>query len=353
MIKKQNKGFLEHTNAADDRTTILSDTVRVAELQRARDLIQASPCLLLTLKSQQEGRRASDAASDIALEEIQDLTQTTKTQSQQGGHLWILEKPQLVLGRSPDTDIYIDDPSVSKKHAIFKVENNKVYVIDLDSTNKTKINEQSISAQEVMPLVNNDELHIGRVMFKFFAHGTIEARMAREDFKRAHIDPLTKIFNRRYLNTLAGNLFQRSQLLHHNLSLMVFDIDFFKKINDTYGHEAGDFVLKKLASLVNGTLVRNNDICARYGGEEFVLLFQQPLEQAVDIAWRINKLIASTEFNYRGTKINVRISAGLTGRHTQDEGWADMFRRADELLYQAKNKGRNQVVADINKKQAA
>jgi len=156
----------------------------------------------------------------------------------------------------------------------------------------------------------------------------------------AEYDPLTKIYNRVKINEVFENLAYNAKKYSQDLTLILFDIDHFKKINDTYGHQAGDSVLKELSSLVRG-LLRDGDIFARWGGEEFVLLLQDTsLIESKKMALRLRHEIEKFHFNIIG---KLSCSFGVTEFRAGDTE-AIFFERVDMALYEAKDNGRNQVV---------
>ena len=128
------------------------------------------------------------------------------------------------------------------------------------------------------------------------------------------------------------------------LGILVFDIDHFKQTNDTYGHPAGDFVLKEISKVIREKLIRGGDVSARYGGEEFCLLFLgSDKNRLTEIGERIRHTINEHKFNFNGTEIPTTISAGVSIISDSDRSWNDIFGRADKALYQSKNGGRNKV----------
>jgi len=158
--------------------------------------------------------------------------------------------------------------------------------------------------------------------------------------KDAEFDPLTKIYNRVKLNEVFSELAFGVKKYNNHLTLILFDIDHFKRINDTYGHSAGDSVLRELALLVKG-LLRKEDIFARWGGEEFVILLKNtPVEKGAKLALRLRKEIERFPFNIVQ---KVTCSFGVTQFRAGDTE-ATVFERVDNALYEAKENGRNQVV---------
>ncbi len=122
----------------------------------------------------------------------------------------------------------------------------------------------------------------------------------------------------------------------------MFDIDFFKNVNDTYGHEAGDVVLTKVASIIKNS-TRSSDIAARYGGEEFVLMLCGTLEQSCEVAERIRQQVENTLIVHDGREIRVTISIGIAAYRFDWEKETELVKRADKALYESKENGRNQV----------
>jgi two-component system cell cycle response regulator len=161
-------------------------------------------------------------------------------------------------------------------------------------------------------------------------------------------DPLTSLFNRRYMETHVGTLVERSAARGKSLSLLILDIDFFKSINDSYGHDAGDDVLREFAERLKAS-IRGIDLACRYGGEEFVVVMPDTdLGVATLVAERIRRRIAGEPFPIErgGRSIEVTISVGIAARTGPQDNASQMLKRADEALYRAKRDGRNRVVAD-------
>jgi diguanylate cyclase (GGDEF)-like protein len=157
-------------------------------------------------------------------------------------------------------------------------------------------------------------------------------------------DSLTGLYNRKHLMETLDKEVSRCQRHSQAFSLMVIDIDHFKKYNDTYGHLAGDEVLRRLASIFRES-VRNSDYAARYGGEEFIIMLPQiGPEQGVEAAERIRHKVAEEKFAGEGEPISVTISVGVASYPDNGEDTESVIRKADEALYEAKELGRNQVV---------
>lgn len=157
--------------------------------------------------------------------------------------------------------------------------------------------------------------------------------------QQATIDPLTRIYNRQHFNANLNREISRSERYRHSLSLVLLDIDHFKSINDTFGHLAGDAVLKELAELMRSN-IRESDLLARWGGEEFVILaLEADRTSARALAEKLCRLVASHRFSISQ---QVTCSFGVTA-YISDEGAMALINRADQALYAAKKTGRNRV----------
>src|SRR5687768_10857602 len=162
----------------------------------------------------------------------------------------------------------------------------------------------------------------------------------------ANIDPLTKSLTRRQFFNIAETEFVRFTRYRRQLSILVLDADYFKNINDTYGHYAGDLVLRSL-SLVVLEQKRTQDTYGRLGGEEFALLLPETnLQQAKIVAERVQEAWSQTPCNVEGQLIHSTVSIGVAEANEQDQSFEDVLRRADRMMYKAKEAGRNRVVTE-------
>ncbi len=163
----------------------------------------------------------------------------------------------------------------------------------------------------------------------------------------ASLDPLTEIYNRRYFFNLANVEFAKAQRHQHPLSVIMLDVDHFKKINDSFGHGAGDQALVKLTSYCQDT-GRESDIISRFGGEEFAICCADTdIKGAMALAERIRKTIEDASFEFEGHNIQFTASLGVTSLQPSDHEFEELISRADKYLYEAKNAGRNCCKGDI------
>lgn len=248
---------------------------------------------------------------------------------------------EVVIGRVPECQILIDGDSVSRRHARITRSADGWQVNDLASTNGSYVNDARITQH---PLCNGDLLKIGSTIFKFLIGDNAEAAYHEEIYRMTIIDGLTQTFNRRYFDECLHNEVIRCNRYRRPLSLVMLDVDHFKKVNDSHGHVAGDRVLQELARRVR-TNVREVEIFARYGGEEFALLLPEtPSERAITLSERLRCLISGTPFDLEGTGVHITISLGVatTVQETTPEA---LIKVADDHLYKAKHAGRDKVVA--------
>ncbi len=257
------------------------------------------------------------------------------------GRRHVLNRPVTTIGRGRDNDIVLPSDCVSRKHAQLEHRSEALYVVDLASTNGTFVNDDAKAVKE-HKLRRGDQLTVGDTIFKFLSGSDVEAQYHEIVFRMAITDGLTNLSNRKQLDTLLTEEIPRAHRHGRELSLLMFDIDHFKSINDTYGHLTGDSVLRGLASLLQKRL-RPNDKLARYGGEEFcAILPETALPSAAIIADELRSLVAGHSFSSDGKEIRVTVSIGaacLKPDMTMDQ----LYKCADDMLYQAKRTGRNKV----------
>jgi two-component system, cell cycle response regulator len=257
------------------------------------------------------------------------------------GRKYVLKNNVVNLGRDTSNQIVVKSDSVSRRHARLTIEAGQRMVTDLHSTNGTYINNMPILSHF---LKNGDQVKIGDSIFKYLVGSDVEAAYHEEIYTMTIKDGLTEIYNKRYFDETLEREMSRAERYERDLSILMFDIDFFKKVNDTHGHLAGDYVLRELASVVSKR-ARREEIFARYGGEEFLILLPETDKVgAMELAEQLRVLIASHSFIFEGERIPVTVSIGVATLSSGDKMLPSEFiKRADECLYKAKSGGRNRV----------
>jgi len=179
------------------------------------------------------------------------------------------EDEELIIGRDVDCGFVIPSQAISRRHSKVTYSNNTYYINDNGSTNGTYVNDMPL--RKPIPLMHEDRVRLGNVILKFLIGDNLENKYYEELYSLSITDGLLGIPNRRHMNFLLEKEVSRAKRHGHPLSLLIFDIDHFKNINDTYGHIAGDHILKQLVNLVQQNIRKEEFLC-RYGGEEFVLI---------------------------------------------------------------------------------
>lgn len=261
-----------------------------------------------------------------------------------GQTIYLETKDLWSLGRGTDCDLVLPEASVSRKHCEVYFRGGQEWVVkDLGSSNGTWLNGDRIDER---PLKSDDKVQLGsQSIVKFVLQDELEASFQRELYESATKDALTGLCSKRFFTDQLDIEFNFHRRTKKPLSLIMADIDFFKKINDTHGHPAGDHVLKDMGRLMQNIL-RKGDLAGRYGGEEIIFFLREtPLPGAVAFAERIRKIIENHPFIFDGKKIPVTISMGVaTSTENNFQASADFIKAADQFLYKAKSSGRNRVV---------
>jgi len=257
------------------------------------------------------------------------------------GKRFVLDSSVMRVGRGADNQIVLEGDSVSRRHAHFEKRETRWWVVDDGSTNGTYLNEEQIN-QEAM-LENADRIKVGPTILKYLSGADAEAKYHEEIYRMTIVDGLTQIHNKRYLNEALDREVLRARRHQRDLSVLMFDIDFFKRVNDQYGHLAGDYVLRELAKIVQER-IRRDEVLARYGGEEFcIVLPETPLPGAAALADDLRERVEKHVFVFQGERMPVTISIGCALMSSTDRTAAELIQRADEKLYEAKRCGRNRV----------
>ena len=258
------------------------------------------------------------------------------------GEMHQVQGEKTLIGRGPKVNLRLNDEGVSREHCQILFEGSQVILQDLGSTNGTFCNGTRVDRRE---LADGDKIMVGSTtILRFTYHDHLDEVFGRQMFESALRDGLTKVFNRKYFTDCLDKEF--AYAIRHNtpLALIFVDIDHFRRINETFGHQAGDFVLSEL-SLMLASLVRTEDILARFGGEEFTVLCRgTDLPGALVVAERLRITIQARTFTFGGRNIPVTVSIGVSAvpdPSIRDD--AAFLAAADKAMYEAKRSGRNRV----------
>jgi len=267
----------------------------------------------------------------------------------QGTIITLDERGDLTLGRSKEAGILIPDPGLSRIHArVFRRQiptRTDFYIEDCGSTNGTFVGGHRIAA----PTVLSDGVRVAlgrRTVLRFSLQDALEEQALIRVHESALRDRLTGAFNRGAFDDRLHSEFATSRRRGTPIALLLFDLDHFKKLNDTHGHQAGDAVLRAVAQCVQAT-IRAEDVLARYGGEEFaVILKTVSSRSAYVMAERIRVAVEEHRTQYNELSIGATVSIGAVHAATSKavEGPTALIEAADGALYAAKHQGRNCVV---------
>jgi diguanylate cyclase (GGDEF)-like protein len=246
------------------------------------------------------------------------------------------------IGRSPSAEISLPEVlSISRQHARLEHQGAKVVVEDLGSTNGTYVNDRLI--QKGQQLHSGDRFQVGAVHFKFLHEADVENAYHLAIYDLVARDGLTEIFNKRKFEEEIEREVARASRYARPLTLILFDIDLFKGVNDTFGHLCGDYVLKQVAERVRAQL-RAEQVFARVGGEEFVILCPETgADNGGRLAEKLRERIASEPIEYAGFQVAVTCSFGCAELSRDMRDSAALYAAADRALYESKQNGRNRV----------
>lgn len=251
----------------------------------------------------------------------------------------------VTLGRSEECTMRFDDASLSRIHARVMYVMNDHMIGDAGSTNGTFVNDQRIA--KATHLEDGDRIQLGtNTVLRFSLVTPAEEQALRRVYEAAVLDALTGVANRKHLEERLEAELAYAVRHDSELSVIIVDLDHFKRVNDTFGHLAGDAVLKSTAAKVQQQL-RTEDFVGRYGGEEFVVVARgTPVDQGVLLAERLRAKIAEAAVVFESHEILVTMSAGVASLAdcVQAKDRATLLSTADERLYKAKQAGRNRVV---------
>ncbi len=250
---------------------------------------------------------------------------------------------QVTIGRGKDAALRLDDDGISRSHARLFVEGSEFFIEDLGSSNGTYVQSKRVG---VHPLSDGDVIHFGpRVSFRFNVADVRQESLLRQLYESSVRDALTGAYNRLHFDERLSAEVAFAKRHATELSLVLFDIDYFKRVNDTYGHQAGDSVLRHVAGTVTPRL-RTEDVFARYGGEEFAVILRGiDLPGSRRVGERVRTAVSASPPVFDASLIPVTVSAGTASLSCTERGSGkELVAAADRRLYVAKRTGRNRVV---------
>lgn len=257
------------------------------------------------------------------------------------------------FGRNLETGVALTDSEVSREHAEIRCVGNKIVLRDLGSTNGTYLNGVRLLGDDERELSDGDKVILGtKTVLKLSYHDALDAQFQKRMMSEALRDSLTGAYSVSFFRERLEEEFAYAERHDREIALLMLDIDHFKKVNDNFGHLAGDAVLTEVAACVAGT-IRREDVFARYGGEEFAVLTRGiSVDGAMMLAERIRHTVERQAFVLEGQHVGVTLSIGvLAYPHYRVKTARDMIARADRAMYRAKEQGRNQVMLAVSRDQ--
>lgn len=285
---------------------------------------------LSSLESELRARRQQVAAYLVVL------------QGTNVGEMHKIDGPELVIGRAVSATVRLNDDGISRRHCRVLSIGGQVIIEDLGSANGTLVNGEMVQHHA---LKEGDKIRLGATTtLKFTYQDKLDESFQQQMIDAALRDGLTRAYNKKFFQDRLETEFAYARRHKSMLSLVMFDVDYFKRVNDTYGHLAGDAVLVHLARITQAT-IRTEDVLARYGGEEFAVICRGiALLNAGVLGERLRARVEQENFDYQGTRLPVTISVGVAALPEANVATAsELVRDADSALYEAKRSGRNRV----------
>jgi two-component system, cell cycle response regulator len=290
--------------------------------------------------------RPTEDTSPASTPPVCDRPTLTMITGPEAGSIYVVSRNETWIGRASDCHIRLDDLGASRRHAKIVREKDGAYAIeDNDSRNGTTVRGEPVVRHR---LGDGDRIGLGpNVFIRFSFTDRNEEEMLRRRYESSILDPLTGVLNRGHFTDRLDSEIAYARRHATPLSLLMIDVDDFKTINDSLGHQAGDFALTSMCAAVKASL-RVEDVFARYGGEEFAVIARGiDIGEAVKAAERVRALIEATEIVYQAALIRLTVSIGVASLACCAENAQnreELIRLADERMYAAKGAGRNRCV---------
>jgi diguanylate cyclase (GGDEF)-like protein len=289
--------------------------------------------------------RGTEHSGPPAVPQVVDRAVLLRMDGVQAGQIIGLEQWPFTVGRHPTNSLRVDEDSISRFHARIVRNGDEFTVEDLGSRNGTFVAGKRVTRAK---LDHDSWLQFGpRVSFRFSMTDVREERLLRKLYESSTRDALTGAYNRLHFEERLRSEVAYATRHRSQASLVIIDLDHFKKVNDTYGHPAGDAVLKAAADACQRAL-RAEDVFARMGGEEFVVVLRNiELKGATRLAERLCAGVRNAVVEHAGQTIKVTLSAGAASLACcRTPGPEELISIADRRLYLAKQQGRNRVVSE-------
>ncbi|OQX68342.1 MAG: hypothetical protein B6A08_10610 [Sorangiineae bacterium NIC37A_2] len=261
------------------------------------------------------------------------------------GRVRILEGREVLVGRSVESTLVLTDDGVSRRHALFTLDGPTYSVRDLGSANGTFV--QGVRVVGTRVLADGDQIQVGpTALLRYTVTDEDQRALLEQLYATSVTDALTGARNREYMESLLASEISYAKRHGSHLAFVLFDLDHFKRINDTHGHPAGDAVLIAVAAAIRDE-VRKEDALCRYGGEEFALVLRDiDLLGARAMGERVRSVIEGLKVTHEGQEIPVTASVGVAIlKEVPEANSVSIVRLADQRLYRAKELGRNRVVS--------
>lgn len=242
-----------------------------------------------------------------------------------------------------ECDQCIGMKAYTENDAFFKIENKGEKIFLFTACPYTEEDGSTLIVEIIKDITKN-----GSIVIEKSSESLVLKEYLKEINQQAMVDELTGLYNKRYINKMLLIDINRSKLLGYPMCLIMADLDFFKQVNDTYGHDIGDKVLRDFADILKGAIRKGNDWAARYGGEEFLIVANNTdLEGGFKLAEKIRQLVEEKVFDYDDVKIKITASFGVHCIKSTEMGIEKFIEVADQNLYKAKRSGRNKTVGGM------